>query len=524
MQDYRILLMWHVLSRGCFCWLRGAGGAVMVHDELHKPVLRVAIVAIDQGTTGTTCVLYGPGGEVLARSYREISQIYPSEGWVEHDPEEIWNSVLETVGDVLRQCPAEVSSVGITNQRETVVVWDRRSGRPVCNAVVWQCRRTAELCGRYREHEELIASRTGLPLDAYFSATKIRWILDHVPVDDEQSLLFGTVDSWLLWKLTGGRVHATDFTNASRTLLYNIVEKRWDGELLELFGIAPSLLPEVKNSMDDFGRVSTPASLSGVPVTAVAGDQQAALFGQCCFERGSMKNTYGTGCFMVMNTGEEFIRSGNGLVTTLAIGAGGEPCYALEGSVFIGGAAIQWLRDELRLIGTAGESEEIARRLPSNGGVYLVPAFAGLGAPHWNMDVRGSIVGLTRGTGRDHLVRAALESIAYQSCDVFQAMVADTAISPDVLVVDGGAAANRFLMQFQSDMLGVPVQKPRNLESTSLGAAFLAGLKAGVWSSARELEHVQQAGERFEPDPAAEEYRARCLAGWRHAVRQTLAE
>jgi glycerol kinase len=482
----------------------------------------MAILAIDQGTTGTTCMLYDERGAVIGRAYRELTQNYPSEGWVEHDPEEIWQSVVSGISELTARHAVPVLAVGITNQRETAIVWDRTTGRPVYNAIVWQCRRTSALCRQYEPAEDRITEKTGLPLDAYFSATKIRWILENTPAADPGNLLFGTVDSWLVWKLTGGRVHATDFTNASRTLLYNIREKRWDRELLRLFAVPESLLPEVRQPMDDYGTVSAIEPLRGVPITAVAGDQQAALFGQCCFDPGSVKNTYGTGCFMVMNTGTTCIRSRNGLLSTLAIDASGRPCYALEGSVFIGGAVIQWLRDGLQLFGHAGESEAMAQAVQSSAGVYLVPAFVGLGAPHWQMDARGTIVGLTRGVNRNHLVRAALESIAYQSHDVFAAMTADTGISPASMTVDGGAAANGFLMQFQADLLGIPVLRPVNIESTSLGAACLAGLQAGVWSSAGELKSLHAIEREYRPSMEPEQ-RDRLLAGWQKALRQTLA-
>ena len=482
----------------------------------------MAILSIDQGTTGTTCMIYDRSGSVLARAYRELTQHYPQAGWVEHDPEEIWQTVVECVNEVRSVHPGKIESIGITNQRETTVVWDRRSGQPVHCAIVWQCRRTADLCNRYRAEEEAIRAKTGLPLDAYFSATKIRWILDAHPEVDPFNLLFGTIDTWLVWKLTGGKVYATDVTNASRTLLFDIHERRWSPDLCELFGVPESMLPEVRPSMGGFGAVSTIPVLDGVPVAAVAGDQQAALFGQCCFTPGSVKNTYGTGCFMMMNTGDKCVRSTNGLLTTLALDGAGRACYAVEGSVFIGGAVMQWLRDGLQLIGSAAESEAIARSVESNGGVYLVPAFVGLGAPHWNMEARGTITGLTRGSSRAHIVRAALESIAYQSHDVFRAMVADTGLPPQALTVDGGAVSNAFLMQFQADLLGVPVQRPRNIESTSLGAACLAGLEAGVWRSADELRALNGVEQVFAPAmPEAE--RDALLAGWQKALRQTLA-
>jgi len=481
----------------------------------------MSILSIDQGTTGTRSVCYGSGGEVIAESYREFTQIYPREGWVEHDPEEIWKTVVDTIGKVKTAFQGEIAAIGITNQRETTVVWDKTTGVPVYNAIVWQCRRTSDLCRQYDTEAGMIAEKTGLPIDPYFSATKIRWILDNCRVDNPENLLFGTIDTWLLWKLTGGRVHATDFTNASRTLLYNIKEKRWDDDLLELFSIPSSMLPEVKMSMDEYGTVASISGLRGVPIRAVAGDQQSALFGQCCFTQGMVKNTYGTGCFMVMNTGNRFIHSKNGLLTTLAIDAEGEACYALEGSIFIGGAVMQWLRDELRLIDHAAESEKIAMQTPFNAGVYLVPAFTGLGAPHWNADARGTIVGLTRGANRNHIVRAALESIAYQSHDVFLAMIADSGVSPESLIVDGGAVENNFLMQFQADILGFPVHKPTNTESTSLGAAFLAGLRCGVWKDTHELQALCRVQRSYEP-AMDEEDREACLQGWNKALRQTL--
>ena len=481
----------------------------------------MAILAIDQGTTGTTCMVFDEAGRVLARAYRELTQIYPQPGWVEHDPEEIWRTVAEGVAEVLELTSAAISAIGITNQRETTVVWDRRTGRPLHNAIVWQCRRTSDLCARYAFESDSIASKTGLPVDAYFSATKIRWILNHHQEADPSDLMFGTVDSWLVWRLTGGRVHATDFTNASRTLLFNIRERRWDPDLAGLFGVPLSMLPEARPSMGEFGSVCTIPGLDGVPVSAVAGDQQAALFGQCCFEPGSAKNTYGTGCFMMMNTGTEFVRSGNGLLTTLAIDGQGGSCFALEGSVFIGGAVVQWLRDGLRLIADVSESEAIALSAGSNDGVYLVPAFVGLGAPHWNMEARGAITGLTRGTGREHIVRAALESIAFQSYDVFRAMVADTGIEPEALTVDGGAVRNGFLMQFQADLLGIPVRRPRNIESTGLGAACLAGLHSGVWSSSSDLRALNRVDRSFVPAMYPAE-RGKLIAGWGKALRQTL--
>jgi glycerol kinase len=483
----------------------------------------MAILAIDQGTTGTTCIIYNKNGVALARTYRELTQIYPQAGWVEHDPEEIWQTVEECIGELLQLTTCRINAIGITNQRETTIVWEKRSGQAVHNAIVWQCRRTSDLCKHYDAETEQIAIKTGLPIDAYFSATKIRWILDHHPELNPDELLFGTVDSWILWKLTDGKVHATDFTNASRTMLYNIVEQRWDAHLCRLFGVPTSMLPEVRPSMSDFGSVTALRELEGIPVLAIAGDQQAALFGQCCFEPGSIKNTYGTGCFMMMNTGDRFVRSRHGLLTTLAINANGNTCYAIEGSVFVGGAVIQWLRDGLQLINNAAESEQMAVSAGTNGGVYLVPAFVGLGAPHWKMNARGTIVGLTRGTERHHIIRAALESIAYQSYNVFQAITADTGIEPAALTVDGGAVSNNFLMQFQADLLGIPILRPQTIESTSLGAAYLAGLQAGVWSSAEALKTLNPVKTSFVPAMGKNE-REHLLNGWQKAVRQTLAE
>jgi len=481
----------------------------------------MAILAIDQGTSGTTCIIYDGEGQPIAKAYREITQFYPRPGWVEHDPEEIWQSVVQCVRELRAHASQPITAIGITNQRETTIVWDKRTGKPVHNAIVWQCRRTSDLCQRYAAEGEMITAKTGLPLDAYFSATKIRWILEHYPDLNSDTLLFGTVDSWLLWKLTGGEVHVTDFTNASRTLLFNIREKRWDDELLALFAIPKSMLPEVKNSMHDFGCVTALKELEGVAIVALAGDQQAALFGQCCFEPGFIKNTYGTGCFMVMNTGDNFIRSQHGLLATLALNAEGNPCYALEGSVFMGGAVIQWLRDGLQLLQHAAESEAMAREAGSNGGVYMVPAFVGLGAPHWKMEARGTLVGLTRGTNRNHIVRAALESIALQSYDLFMAMVADTGVSPKALMVDGGAVGNSFLMQFQADLLDLPLLIPKQSESTSLGVAFLAGLQSGVWRSSDELRGLQH--RECTCVPAMESAaREEIFAGWQKALRQTL--
>ena len=487
------------------------------------------ILAIDQGTTGTTTVLYNELGKIVCKAYREFTQIYPNPGWVEHDPEEIWQTVIDTVDEVMKSQgtsgfnQAQIVSLGITNQRETTIVWNRKTGKPVYNAIVWQCRRTAEMCQKFAESKELIQQKTGLPLDAYFSATKLKWILDNIDTGNLDDLCFGTIDTWLIWKLTGGKVHATDITNASRTLLFNIDTKQWDAELCSLFKVPISLLPEVKKSIDDYGLVSSIESLNGVPICGVAGDQQAALFGQTCFTKGQVKNTYGTGSFMVMNTGEERIQSENGLVTTLAVNEYGEPCYALEGTIFIAGAAIQWLRDELQIILKASDSEQMATTIKDNGGVYLVPAFVGLAAPYWDMDARGALVGLTRGTNRFQIVRAALEAMAYQSLDVLTAMESDSQTTIKELVVDGGAVANNFLMQFQADLLNRPVLRPKVIESTSLGVAMMAGLKVGVWQSAEELRALKIIDRTFLPEMGNNE-RDRLYAGWQKAVRQVRAQ
>ncbi len=478
------------------------------------------ILAIDQGTTGTTAILCDAGGQPVARAYREFKQIYPQPGWVEHDPLEIWQTVLETVSELLAARPGPITAVGLTNQRETTILWDAATGQPIYNAIVWQCRRTAAICDRLRPNEALFKQKTGLPLDPYFSGTKIKWLLDRAGTTRPERLLFGTVDTWLIWKLTGGRTHATDYTNASRTLLFNIHTKKWDAELCNLLEIPIDILPEVKNSAADYGVVESLPGLAGVPILGVAGDQQAALFGQTCFAPGQIKNTYGTGCFAVLNTGQQAIASTNGLITTLAIDENGRPCYALEGSVFIAGAAIQWLRDELGLLRHAGESEAAALAVPDNGGVYLVPAFVGLGAPYWDAQARGLITGLTRGANRNHLIRAALEAMAFQTYDVLAAMERETGIVIPALAVDGGATANNFLLQFQADILNKPVLRPACIESTSIGAAYLAGLQAGVWRGG-DMLNLKAIERRFDPAmPNAR--RQELLAGWHHALRQAM--
>ncbi|HCL00746.1 MAG TPA: glycerol kinase [Candidatus Marinimicrobia bacterium] len=477
------------------------------------------ILAIDQGTTGTRSILFDQKGKIVKSVYKEFTQYYPKPGWVEHDPLEIWQTVVTTVEELCADYKGKIIGIGITNQRETTVVWDKTSGKPVYNAIVWQCRRTAPLCEKLKKHQSRFKSKTGLPVDAYFSGTKIRWILDQLDDYPSGQLLFGTIDTWLIWNLTKGKVHATDYTNASRTLLYNILEKSWDKELAKLIGVPLTMLPEVKRSMDDYGTVESIKCIQGVPILGVAGDQQAALFGQGCITRGSVKNTYGTGCFAMMNTGQSFLLSEAGLLTTLAVDKSGNPCYAMEGSIFIGGAVIQWLRDELKLIKNAAESETAARRVDNNNGVYIVPAFVGLGAPHWDMDARGIITGLTRGANRDHIIRAALESIAFQSYDVLAMMAEETGIYFRNLVVDGGAVMNNFLMQFQADILGKPVLRPKITESTSAGAAYLAGLQAGFWGSIDELKVLKEYDKTFFPKMNSKD-RNNYIQGWQKALRQ----
>ena len=479
------------------------------------------VLAIDQGTTGTYAVLYNRKGQIAAKAFRKITQIYPQPGWVEQDPMEIWQTVEAVVKELCLHCQAKIAAIGITNQRETTVVWDRKSGIPVCNAIVWQCRRTTGECEKLKSYETLFRKKTGLPVDAYFSGTKLKWILNNYPALDVEDLLFGTIDTWLIWKLTGGKVHSTDYTNASRTLIFNITEKKWDLELCKLLDIPETLLPEVKSSLDDFGRVNSLPALEGIPISGVAGDQQAALFGQACFSSGDAKNTYGTGCFLLLNTGEKAIFSKKGLVTTLAVNDQGHPCYALEGSIFIGGAAVQWLRDELGLLEESSDSEAAALAVEDNAEVYLVPAFVGLGAPYWDMDARGIITGLTRGTNRNHIIRASLEAMAYQTYDVLKVMEEESGFCIKNLAVDGGAAANNFLMQFQADILGSPVIRSKNVELTSLGVAFMAGLKTGFWEDSKELEGMRSIEKEFTPT-MTEDKRNSLLAGWRKALRQAL--
>lgn len=484
------------------------------------------VLALDQGTTSSRAILFDGEGAVVAVGQQEFQQHYPQPGWVEHDPEEIWSTQLHVAREALARAGVtwrEIGAIGITNQRETTVVWERATGRPVAPAIVWQCRRTADLCRELRQAgwEEPVRAKTGLVVDAYFSGTKVKWILDNVPGARERAargeILFGTIDTWLLWKLSGGKVHATDYSNASRTLLFDIHKLQWEEEILAELGIPMAMLPEVLPSSGLFGE--TDPSLFGgpVPLAGVAGDQQAALFGQACFDAGTAKNTYGTGCFLLMNTGRRPVASTRGLLTTIAWGLGGTVEYALEGSVFIAGAAVQWLRDELGIIGSAAETEALASSLTDTGGVYLVPAFVGLGAPYWDAYARGTLIGLTRGTGRAHIARAALESIAYQTRDVLDAMAQDSGLQLQSLRVDGGAANNSFLLQFQADMLGTPVERPANVETTAMGAAFLAGLATGVWTDKAELQARWKAVSTFRPG-MEEGRREQLYGGWKRAV------
>ncbi len=481
------------------------------------------ILAIDQGTTGTTTVLYNQEGGIVDKAYRELRQIYPQPGWVEHDPLEIWQTVVDSVQELKSRNKEKIAAIGITNQRETTIVWDKKTGQPIHNAIVWQCRRTADICEKLKPKEELFRNKTGLPVDAYFSGTKIKWLLQNVKESKADNLLFGNIDTWLIWKLTDGKVHATDYTNASRTLIFNIIEKKWDAELCRLLNIPPSILPQVKKSVDDYGVVESIPEIADVPIFGDAGDQQAALFGQACFKEGQSKNTYGTGCFLLINTGSNAIFSEKGLVTTLAVNGKGDPCYALEGSVFIAGAAIQWLRDELKIIDKSAESEKAALSVEDNGGVYMVPAFVGLGAPHWDMQARGVIVGLTRGANRNHIIRAALESMAYQTYDVLSTMEDETGIKTEKLAVDGRAVQNDFLMQFQANIIDRPVLRPSVVESTSQGAAFLAGLKAGIWKNSDELSRLKSVEKEFIP-LMDNQKREELVRGWKKALRQAMVK
>lgn len=491
------------------------------------------VITLDQGTTSSRAVLVDHDGIFAGSVQREFGQIYPQPGWVEHNPQEILFSQLGSMTELITKhglLAADINGIGITNQRETTVVWDKETGRPIANAIVWQCRRTAdlvkELCGKDAVTERISAT-TGLRPDAYFSASKIKWLLDNVEgargLANAGRLLFGTVDCWLIWNLTGGKVHATDVTNASRTMLYDIHSGCWDEWLLDLFDIPASMMPEVRPSAASYGETDYPNIPAGIPICGVAGDQQSALFGQCCFEAGQAKNTYGTGCFLLMHTGENAIASKNNLVTTIAASAPGigHTEYALEGSVFVAGALIQWLRDELDIIQSAGETQTLAQSVPDTGGVYIVPAFTGLGAPYWKPEARGAIYGLTRGSGRAHIVRAALEALAYQVYDLASAMSADAGVPLTQLNVDGGASANDFLLQFQSDILRTQIRRPENVETTALGAAYLAGLTSGFWNGIDELKALRASDVVFEPK-MEESRAAELLDGWKEAVRRTM--
>lgn len=489
------------------------------------------IMALDQGTTSSRAILFDKNGKMVNVAQNEFTQYYPKPGWVEHDAMEIWGTQSGVAREVLETSgirPDQIAAIGITNQRETTVIWDKETGRPIHNAIVWQCRRTANIADEMVKKglSEYVQEATGLIIDAYFSATKVKWILDHVEGARERAekgeLLFGTMDTWILWNLTRGKVHVTDYSNASRTMMFNINTLEWDDKILEELDIPKAMLPEVRPSSEIYGRTDV-RTFGGaeIPIAGIAGDQQSALFGQACFEAGMAKNTYGTGCFMLMNTGEEKVPSKNGLVTTIAWGIDGKVEYALEGSIFVAGAVIQWLRDELGIIRDAADSEFFASKVEDTGGVYLVPAFTGLGAPHWDQYARGTMVGLTRGTNRDHIIRAALESIAYQTRDVLEAMEEDSGIDLKELRVDGGAVANNFLMQFQSDLLNVPVQRPTIIETTALGAAYLAGLAVGFWESREEIAERWAVDREFTPE--MDENKANELyKGWQKAVGRSL--
>ncbi|RJR54001.1 MAG: glycerol kinase [Desulfobacteraceae bacterium] len=487
------------------------------------------ILALDQGTTSSRSIVFNRLGEIVASCSEPFDQIYPRPGWVEHDPNRIWISQLHTAREAVKAAGLEIeeiAAIGITNQRETTVVWDRESGEPVCNAIVWQCRRTAEHCERLKDENfhQALREKTGLVADAYFSGTKVAWILNNVPGAREKaergSLAFGTIDSWLVYKLSGGKIHITDYSNASRTLLYNIHELKWDGEILDKLEIPAGMLPEVRPSSQVCAVTETSIFGAPVPVAGIAGDQQAALFGQCCFEPGMAKNTYGTGCFLLMNTGTEPKRSDNGLLTTIAWGLDNRVEYALEGSVFIAGAVIQWLREELKLIASADETEELANLVEDTNGVFIVPAFVGLGAPYWDPYARGSILGLTRGANRNHIVRAALESIAYQTRDVAGCISSDSGLSLSELRIDGGASANNFLCQFQADILQAKVKRPRILETTARGAAYLAGLAVGFWKGKEELLRNEEVDREFVPGMSPLQ-RDSLLRGWQRAVERS---
>lgn len=488
------------------------------------------VLAIDQGTASSRAILFDHDGRIAGMAQREFEQIFPQPGWVEHNPREIMTSVYTTITELLNNANVDIhdiASIGITNQRETAVVWDRKSGQPVYNAIVWQSRQSKDICEELKQagHEDMVRVKTGLLIDAYFSGTKVKWILDTVEGAraraENGELLFGTVDSWLIWNLTGGKVHVTDYTNAARTMMYNIHELKWDDELLAMLDVPKAMLPEVKSSSEVYGLTHSQHIGGQVPIAGIAGDQQAALFGQACFEEGMAKNTYGTGCFVLMNTGEKAMASKNGLLTTIAWGIDGKVEYALEGSIFVAGSVVQWLRDGLRMLGKASDTQAYAERAGDNDGVYFVPAFVGLGAPYWRSDIRGAVFGLTRGTSKEHFIRAAVESMAYQTRDVLTAMQADAQIELKELRADGGAISNDFMAQFQSDILGVPVVRPQVAETTALGAAYLAGLATGFWSSREEIARQWAADRQFEPT-MPEERREALYAGWKQAVEATM--
>ena len=488
------------------------------------------VMALDQGTTSSRCILFNKQGLIESVAQKEFTQIYPKAGWVEHDAMEIWATQIGVAEEAMAKIGAkaeDIAAIGITNQRETTVVWDKNTGKPVYNAIVWQCRRTAGYIDQLKAegYDKVLREKTGLIADAYFSGSKVKWILDNVEGVREEAekgnLLFGNIDTWLIWNLTGGKVHVTDYSNASRTLLFNIHDVAWDKEILEKFNIPESMLPTPKPSSCVYGYTANGILGGAIPIAGAAGDQQAALFGQVCHTPGTAKNTYGTGCFMLMNTGESAVESKNGLLTTIAWGIDGKVEYALEGSIFVAGATIQWLRDELRMIKTSPESERYAEAVEDTNGVYLVPAFVGLGAPYWDQYARGTIVGLTRGTKKEHFIRAALESLAYQTYDVLKAMEEDSGIKLAALKVDGGACANNFLMQFQSDVLGVEVHRPEVIETTALGAAYLAGLAVGYWANKEEVSKNWAVSREFTP-AMEDEKREELLAGWHEAVNRSL--
>ncbi len=487
------------------------------------------ILSLDQGTTSSRAILFNHDGNITSVAQKEFRQIFPKPGWVEHDPGEIWSSQVSVAAEAVSKAnitAANVAAIGITNQRETTIVWNRKTGKPIYNAIVWQDRRTADICSQLKDdgHTDTFRSKTGLVLDPYFSGTKIKWILDNVDgarkLAENGDLLFGTVDSWLVWKLTEGKVHITDVTNASRTLLFNIHKVEWDNELLEILDIPESMMPEVKSSSEVYGHSGPEMFARKIPISGIAGDQQAALFGQVCSKPGMAKNTYGTGCFMLMQTGDKPIESKNNLLTTIAWQIDGKTYYALEGSIFIGGAVVQWLRDGLGFIDRSDQIEQLAGRVKDTDGIYLVPAFSGLGAPHWDPFARGLIIGITRGTESAHIARAALDSIAYQSTDLLKAMVSDSGIDLKELRVDGGASVNNMLMQFQADLLGVPVVRPTITETTALGAAYLAGLAIDFWDNIETISEKWKADERFEPEMSTEK-RSELLKGWHKAVERS---